>query len=117
RQVWGKQYLPPSCLIAAGDLRDTPCYTTASPVQDPNGQYDYSEGLDGFVHKLAVADGAEVRDAHWPELVTSKPVVEKLSSALSMATDKAGTTYLYAPTSGYLGDEGDYQGHLTTINL
>jgi hypothetical protein len=30
---------------------------------------------------------------------------------------KNGTSYLYAASGGYPGDRGDYQGHLTTINL
>lgn len=34
-----------------------------------------------------------------------------------MATDANGISYLYVANSAYLGDRGDYQGHLTAINL
>ena len=117
KQVWGKQYLPATCQIIAGNLQGTPCYTTSSPVLDPGRQYVYGYGLDGYVHKLGVTDGTELHDTHWPELVTTKPALEKGSSALSLATDRGGNSYLYAAASGYLGDAGDYQGHLTAINL
>src|SRR5262249_7179015 len=43
--------------------------------------------------------------------------VEKGSSALAFATDRAGMTRLYVANGGYPGDEGDYQGHLTAIDL
>src|SRR5262249_2579688 len=69
------------------------------------------------VHKLAVATGAETTTGGWPEVVTLKAFDEKGSSALSMATAKNGTNYLYMVTSGYPGDGGDYQGHLVAINL
>ncbi|MCA1669967.1 MAG: PQQ-like beta-propeller repeat protein, partial [Thermomicrobia bacterium] len=42
---------------------------------------------------------------------------EKGSSALNIATAANGTSYLYVAHAGYAGDGGDYQGHLTTINL
>jgi hypothetical protein len=118
QQVWGKQYGPNGCLIAAGNnAAGQPCYTTSSPVVDSNRQYVYSYGLDGYVHKYAIATGMETRDAHWPELASLKPTDEKGSSALSLAIDRNGTSYLYMPGSGYVGDQGDYQGHLTAINL
>src|SRR5262249_12562940 len=62
-------------------------------------------------------DGLEVIGGGWPEIVTRKPGVEKIASALAFATAKDGNTYLYVPVGGYPGDAGDYQGHLTTINL
>jgi hypothetical protein len=93
------------------------CYTTSSPAIQPDGQFVYSYGLDGFVHKYAVADGAEVTTGGWPELTSTKPTHEKGSSALSIVTDKAGGVYLYVAHAGYPGDQGDYQGHLTVINL
>jgi hypothetical protein len=117
QQIWGKQYGPNGCVIAAGETAGQPCYTTSSPVIDPSHEYVYSYGLDGYVHKYQVATGAETRDAHWPELASLKPSREKGSSALSLATDRNGTSYLYMPGSGYLGDAGDYQGHLTAIDL
>ena len=95
----------------------TPNYTTSSPAIDPNGQFVYSYGLEGKVHKYQVGDGVEITTGGWPQLATLKPGVEKGSSALSFATDSSGTTYLYCANGGYPGDAGDYQGHVTTINL
>ena len=54
--------------------------------------------------------------AGWPQLTTLKGFDEKGSSALSIATS-GGTTYLYMTHGGYPGDNGDYQGHVTAINL
>jgi outer membrane protein assembly factor BamB len=71
-----------------------------------------------------VTDGQEILGDGWPELSTLKAFDEKESSALSIATAQNGTSYLYATHAGYPdygpghpGDEGDYQGHVTTINL
>jgi hypothetical protein len=94
-----------------------PQYTTSSPAVDPSRLYVYSYGLDGSVHKYQVSDGTEITTGGWPELATLKPTVEKGSAALSFATDAAGTTYLYCSNGGYPGDAGDYQGHVTAINL
>ena len=49
--IWSHQNANNSCLI---NNIQFPCYTTASPVIDPNRQYVYSYGLDGKVHKLEV---------------------------------------------------------------
>jgi len=105
----------------------TPCYTTSSPAIDPNRQYVYSYGLDGDgsnasalygrVHKYAVGDGMEVTSGGWPETATLKGFDEKGSSALAIAAARNGTSYLYVANGGYPGDNGDYQGHVTTINL
>ena len=90
--------------------------TTASPAIDPNRQYVYSYGIDGFAHKYAVGDGTETTTGGWPQLVTLKNNVEKGASGLTIgATGEA--TWLYVVTDGYIGDGGDYQGHVTTINL
>ncbi|HYM62642.1 MAG TPA: PQQ-binding-like beta-propeller repeat protein [Thermoanaerobaculia bacterium] len=96
-----------------------PQYTTASPAVDPNGQWVYAYGLDGFVHKYAIGNGTESLGNGWPELVTLKGDVEKASSALSIATARDGSTHLYITVAGYPdpGDAGDYQGHLTAIDL
>ncbi len=93
-----------------------PRYTTSAPALDPDRLHLYAYGLEGRVHKLAVADGAEVTAGGWPQLATQKPQVEKCSSALALAT-AAGRTYLYAVHGGYPGDAGDYQGHVTAIDL
>jgi len=93
-----------------------PRYTTSSPVLDPDRLHVYSYARDGRVHKFAVADGSEVTAGGWPQLATLKPLVEKGSSALSLAT-AGGKTYLYVASGGYPGDAGDYQGHVTAIDL
>jgi len=93
-----------------------PCYTTSQPALDPNRMFVYAYGLDGLVHKHAVADGSEVTSGGWPEVSSLKPNLEKGSSDLAVAVTKNGT-YLYAAAAGYPGDAGDYQGHVTTINL
>jgi len=112
-QVWAKQFGPGSCKINNGG---TTCYTTSSPAIDPNRQYVYTYGLDGFVHKLQVADGVEIIGGGWPQLATAKPYDEKGSSALAIASSGA-TSWLYVVHSGYPGDNGDYQGHVTAIDL
>jgi len=115
--LWSKQYGPAGCLINNNPTRNEPCYTTSSPAVDPNLNYVYSYGLDGYVHKFAVGDGTEVQTGGWPELTTLKGYDEKGSSALSIATAANGTSYLYVAQSGYPGDKGNYQGHITAINL
>jgi uncharacterized protein (TIGR03437 family) len=112
--VWTKQSNPGDCVINHGNV---PCYTTSTPAIDPNRQYVYGYGLDGYAHKYRVSDGMEIIGGGWPELVTLKPGVEKVASALAIATAKDGNSYLYVTIGGYPGDAGDYQGHLTAINL
>ena len=94
-------------------------WTTASPAVDPTRTYAYAYCLDGYVHRYRIADGGEARDDSWPELITLKGGVEKGSSALSVVTTKSGDSYLYATIAAYPepGDDGDYQGHLVSINL
>ncbi len=111
--VWQHQVPAGKCVFN----NTVPCITTASPAIDPNLKYVYSYGLDGRVHKYQVGDGAEITRGGWPETVTLKVGQEKGSSALTVATARDGTPYLYVVSSGYPGDYGDYQGHLTTINL
>ncbi len=112
--MWSNQYGPGTCLI---NTSTSACYTTSSPAVDPNLAYVYSYGLDGKVHKYQVGTGSEVTGAGWPEVVSLKPYTEKGSSALSIATASSGTSYLYVASAGYPGDQGDYQGHITAINL
>jgi len=113
--IWAQPNISPdTCYINNGN---EPCYTTSSPAIGPNGQYIYRYGLDGNVHKHKVYDGNEIINTRWPQTVTLKPWDEKGSSALSIATTPQDSTYLYVANSGYLGDRGDYQGHVTAINL
>jgi outer membrane protein assembly factor BamB len=115
--LWSKQYGPAGCLINNNQTRNEACYTTSSPAIDPNREYVYSYGLDGYVHKYAVGDGTEIVTGGWPELTTLKGYDEKGSSALSIATAANGISYLYVAHAGYPGDAGNYQGHITSINL
>jgi PQQ-like domain len=94
-----------------------PNYTTSSPAIDPDRQYVYAYALEGRVHKYQVGDGTEVTTGGWPELTTLKPDVEKGSSALSVVTTVGGKHYLYVTNGGYPGDAGDYQGHVTAVDL
>jgi len=114
--VWMVQYGAGGCL--GQNLPGQPCYTTSSPAIDPSRQFVYAYGLDGYVHKYMVGNGTEVTTGGWPELVTLKANWEKGSAPLVFATDASGTTFLYAMTSSFPGSEmGDYQGHVTAINL
>jgi hypothetical protein len=113
-QVWIKSYPAGSCRINNGS---SACYTTSSPAIDPNRRFVYAYGLDGNVHQLAVADGSETLVTNvWPQLTTLKGYDEKGSGALSTAT-VGGVSYLYVVHGGYPGDNGNYQGHVTAINL
>jgi FG-GAP-like repeat/FG-GAP repeat len=111
--LWSKPHGPGTCKI---NNTGGPCYTTSTPAIDPNGIYVYSYGLDGFVHKHRITDGVETTTGGWPELAALKPFDEKGSSALALAT-VGSHVYLYVVHGGYPGDNGDYQGHLTTIDL
>ena len=115
--VWTQLSHAASCLINNNSSRNEACYTPSSPAVDPGRMYVYSYGLDGNVHKYMVGNGAEILTGGWPELASQKVYDEKGSSALSIATDKAGTSYLYVTNGGYPGDAGNYQGHVTAINL
>src|SRR6478672_5169455 len=59
--------------------------TNSSPAIDPNRQYVYSYGLDGFAHKHQVGDGTEITTGGWPQLATLKGNVEKVAAALAFA--------------------------------
>jgi PQQ-like domain len=111
--VWSHQNGPGGCKI---NLGSSDCYTTSSPAIDPSRLYVYSYGLEGNVHKYQVSDGTEILTGGWPAIATLKGYDEKGSSALSTATS-GGVTYLYMTHGGYPGDQGDYQGHVTAINL
>ncbi len=96
-----------------------PRWTTSSPAVDPTHSYVYAYTLDGYVHRYNIRNGGEVTGPGWPALITLKGEVEKGSSNISIATAANGHTYLYMTTAGYPdpGDDGDYQGHLVTIDL
>lgn len=90
--------------------------TESSPAIDPDRTHVYAYGIDGKVHKYGIGDGVEVTTGGWPQVATLKPSVEKGASAIAFALTR-GTTWLYVVNDGYIGDGGDYQGHITAIDL
>ena len=120
--IWTHVAGPGNCHINASDGGGNKgqCFTTSSPAVDPNRQFVYSYGLEGFVHRYSVSTGDEVMGNGWPQQVTKRPYDAKESSALSIATARNSTSYLYVTISGYPLDRntyGDYTGSLTAINL
>jgi hypothetical protein len=108
--VWSRQ--PPAVPYLYGYASEA-----ASPVIDPNRQFVYGYGLDGYIHKYKVGDGVEIVSALWPVVSSLKPDIEHGAAALAIGTPPGGPNYLYAVMNGFNGDNGDYQGHVTTINL
>ena len=102
RVLW--QFVPAS----VRRLQGGPQITTASPAIDPSLRYVYVTSPDGFVHKLAIADGHQV----WSTRVTYDPGREKLAGGLNVADGE-----LIVVTDGYYGDTPTYQGHVVTLNL
>jgi outer membrane protein assembly factor BamB len=86
--------------------------STASPAVDPTGKWVYAAGLDGKVHRYNAGTGSESIGHGWPITATLMPDVEKISANLTI-----GTNHLYVTTSGFIGDQGHYEGHLVTIDL
>ena len=109
--LWSKSYPANGCTHGG-----SACDMATTPAIDPNRQYIYNYGLDGYVHKYQVGDGTEVVTGGWPQQTTLKGFNEKHGGGLAIATS-GGQTYLYVVHGGYPGDAGDYQGHITTINL
>ena len=89
-----------------------PKITASTPVMDPSGTALYVPGVDGFVHKVDAATGSELSAPGFPAQITLIPNTEKDASPLNLANG-----FLYAATSGYLGDAPPYQGHVVTVNL
>lgn len=89
-----------------------PNITTSTPAADPSGQSIYVPSVDGKVHKLSAAKGRAQRAPGFPARITRMPQTEKDASALNLANG-----YLYATTSGYLGDATPYDGHVVSVNL
>ncbi|MFC4818803.1 PQQ-binding-like beta-propeller repeat protein [Dokdonella ginsengisoli] len=90
--------------------------TTASPAIDPGRQFVYAYGLDGKAHKYRVGDGGEITGGGWPQTISLKTNVEKGAGGFTVAAS-GGTHYLAVVTDGYIGDGGNYQGHLVSIDL
>ena len=111
-EVWSQQPLAPPF-----DVSPWGYGTSSAPAIAPDRAFVYSYAFDGKIHKWQVGTGVESVGDGWPEVVTLKPQVEKASGALTIATTSDGHTYLYAVTSAFYGDAGDYQGHVTSIDL
>ncbi len=86
--------------------------TDSTPAADPSGAAIYVPGIDGKVHKLNAATGAEMSAPGFPATITTIPGTEKDASALNVANG-----YLYATTSGYDGDGPYYDGHVVSVDL
>ena len=104
-KLW--EYTPSDIASYAG----TGQVTTATPTADPDRAYVYTTSPDGYVHKLAVASGREVRSGGWPVRVTLLPSHEKLASPPSIDGSS-----LIVVTDGYFGDAPPYQGHVVKID-
>jgi hypothetical protein len=85
--------------------------TTASPALDIGRRYVYAASPNGFIHKLALSTGREVRTGHWPARVTYDSTKEKIASPLSVVANGVLVT-----TGGYIGDAPVYQGHVALID-
>src|SRR5207249_1912224 len=84
--------------------------TNSSPVADPGRRFVYAAAPDGKVHKLRIANGAEVAAGGWPATITRLPAREKIGPALNFARG-----LVLAATGGYIGDAPPYQGHVVAI--
>jgi outer membrane protein assembly factor BamB len=89
-----------------------PKITTSSPAFDASADALYAPGVDGFIHRLDPKSGQELRGNGFPAQITAAPQTEKHASPLNVANG-----YLYAQTSGYLGDATPYVGHVIAIRL
>jgi outer membrane protein assembly factor BamB len=86
--------------------------TDSTPAADPSGRSIYVPGIDGRVHKLSASTGREERAPGFPARITRMPDSEKDASPLNVANG-----YLYAVTSGYIGDATPYNGHVVSVRL
>ncbi len=89
-----------------------PNITTSTPAADPFGTAIYVPGVDGLIHKLDAGTGRELRAPGFPARLTRMPQSEKDASSLNV-----GNGYLYATTSGYIGDATPYDGHVLSVRL
>ena len=89
-----------------------PRITNSTPAADASDGTIYVPGIDGFVHHLDAVTGRELRGRGFPLRITLMPSTEKDAAALNLANG-----YLYAATSGYIGDAPPYDGHVVAISL
>jgi outer membrane protein assembly factor BamB len=101
------QFVPRDIASYAGSAQ----ITTATPIIDPDRAYLYAASPDGRIHKLTVADGAEVRSGGWPARITFSAAREKIGTALNISGP-----WVIATTGGYDGDAPTYEGHVVVID-
>jgi len=89
-----------------------PNITVSTPVADPSGTSIYVPAVDGKVHKLNASNGHEEHAPGFPARITRMDTSEKNASPLNLANG-----YLYATTSGYIGDAPPYDGHVVAVRL
>ncbi|MGH7669634.1 MAG: PQQ-binding-like beta-propeller repeat protein, partial [Gemmatimonadaceae bacterium] len=97
------EYTPSSYNQLAGSAQ----ITTATPVADPGRAFIYAASPDGYIQKLAVADG----HVAWHTSITKLPTREKIASALNFFNGR-----VIAVTGGYIGDAPPYQGHVAILD-
>ena len=88
-------------------LTGTRQITNSTPVADPDRQFIYAASADGYIQKLAVADGHPV----WRTSITKLSQREKIASPL-----KFFRGHVIAVTAGYIGDKPPYQGHVAILD-
>src|SRR5262249_19052706 len=98
-------FTPAGYLSWAGSYR----ITNSSPLA--SGGFVYAEAPDGFVHKLALATGREVKTGNWPVRITKLPEREKLGTPPNL-----NGNLLIVTTGGYVGDTPPYQGHVVVLD-
>lgn len=86
--------------------------TTSTPAADAARSVIYVPGIDGYVHELHAATGAEMHDPGFPVQITVLPETEEDASPLNLANGR-----LYAVTSGFNGDAEPYDGHVVAVVL
>jgi hypothetical protein len=95
-------YAPPGYDTWAGTYQ----YTTATPVADPGRDFIYTASPDGYIQKLAVADGSAV----WRTAITRSPDRERIAASLNYFRGR-----VFATTGSYF-DAPPYQGHVAALD-
>ncbi len=81
--------------------------TNSTPVADPDRKHIYAAAPDGTIQKLAVSDGHVL----WTTPITLLPLREKIASPL-----REYHGHIVAVTTGYIGDQPPYQGHVAILD-
>ena len=89
----------------------------SSPAINPSLAYVYSAGLDGYLHKYAVRHRRRGHRRWVARALDRRRSPSRRTAPPSRSAPSGGNNYLYMGVGGYDGDGGDYQGHMTTINL